>query len=194
MNMKCLYCDLELENPKARFCSPTHKMSFRREGKTIPTNEIEGPKKEYGMGEDPEIYYQDEITTDIELLLARIFEDYEADNPGFKCKPYMRRGMRILTMWERMKIKQYIDRDILEEMVGDVDGATALGKVPEIIIGSDPATGVDLFVPEFTPGFCIKCRAKRSVKTMTYDDADGNSFTEDLCKKHVEELEKFLKR
>lgn len=189
--MKCLYCDVELSNPKARFCSPSHKMSFRREGMSIPINEVEAPKKEYGMGEDPDIYYQGEITPEVEALLAMIFSDYERDNPGFKCKPYMRRGVRILTLWERMKIKQYMDREMLEQAIDEAAGTmeASVGVVPE----GATATGTE-FLPEFTPGFCAKCRAKRLVKTVTYDDIDGETYTEDVCEKHYIELDKFLKR
>lgn len=34
--MKCLVCQKELDNPKAKFCSSEHKMKYRRDGgKTV---------------------------------------------------------------------------------------------------------------------------------------------------------------
>lgn len=194
--MKCLYCQKDLDNPRAKFCDAKHKMAFRRGDRVININEVSvtNDRNKTSVTESsvtlplykqsPELYYQGEITPEVEKKLKLIYKQYEKENKGFKCEPYMSKGKQILTLWERSKLKQ------MENVVAKKSKTVSLVEYTTHI----PKDSVQFF-PEFTPGYCVKCRAKKEVKIMEYDNPDtAEVISEALCKKHVEELQKFLEK
>lgn len=118
-NLECLYCGNALSNPKAKFCSDKHRMAYKRGGKTrtkvinvtVNNPNIVNPNKEPEQewrDFDKELYYTGGIDERILEVLKEIYKKFEKENKPFKCIPYTVKGQQVLTMWERMKLKEVL--------------------------------------------------------------------------------------
>lgn len=115
--MKCLMCPKDLTNPKAKFCSDAHRMAYKRGAKTrtevmVPVKvnpNIINPNKKPEQEWDPDVYYDGGITEEVLANLGEIYKKFEKENKGIICQPYMIRGERVLTAWERMKLRETHD-------------------------------------------------------------------------------------
>lgn len=132
--MKCIICSQEFEGRSdAKTCSSSCRTTYGR----IKNKQVVAPKielsvtnkcnnvtdkcdivtdklnvtdknvtdnlDEYSVKNYPNI----EITPEVEKKLVEIYLQYEKENKGFKCIPCFVRGVRILTIWEKMKLQEY---------------------------------------------------------------------------------------
>lgn len=124
--MKCLYCQKELIGKRAgaKFCDDKCKLKFSRHKKvvmpqviTVSPNRITDTDNDTlndtdNLGEYLDEKYPDiEITPEVLGKLEKIHRAFEKENTGFKSIPYTVKGVRVLTIWEKMKLQE-LDKEV----------------------------------------------------------------------------------
>ena len=124
--MKCLYCQKEIIGKRtgAKFCSPAHKRDYHRrgiiavpqltvsKGQNNRTNDTDKLNVSNENDTDNWVGLPDvEITPEVEKKLGQIYKNFEKENKGFMCIPCIVRGVRVLTEWEKMKLKS-LDEEV----------------------------------------------------------------------------------
>jgi len=169
---KCLECEKNFRTSRtdAKFCSVSCRKKYHRDTKRVePAPKVVAPSyAAFEPGKDPDLYYQGEITPEIEIVLAKIFKQYEKENKGFACQPYMRKGVRVLTLWERMKILQQIPQEYEADELNSPD--------TNGIEGTE-----NTFTSLPTVGRCIKCKIKEEVVSIVYTDLDAKDHEYLVC-------------